>query len=363
MSRIILLLDDRADFQAERSTAQIARGVGQDFVTEVQRIGPGRTYFNPVDAVLRLRRTVRDGVMIHAFGATALTVAAMSGPSRILFTPPPEMKLSTIRWLRAVMGYRDVQVICPTSTQRRQCVERGVPLERCHLIRPGVDFARIQRRRNDEFRAALGFAKDDFVMLAAGESTRSADHRATAWTASILHTLDPRYKMLLWGRGEMAGSVQRFGTALSHPQLIHNAESRLKRPVEFEELLCATDLVLVSASGPVATLPISICMAAALPIVSTVTPTVAELLEDRHTAVMSPPESPRALAQRVLELRIDANLQWSISDMARTEAYEYFALTRFINQHRTAYRQFAAGEKIEIQEQAPGAGLRFHGRG
>jgi hypothetical protein len=49
--------------------------------------------------------------------------------------------------------------------------------------------------------------------------------------------------------------------------------------------------------------------------------------------------------------------------MARTEAYEYFAMTRFLNQHRTAYRQFAAGEKVEILEQAPGAGLRFHGRG
>jgi hypothetical protein len=266
MMRVILLLDEGADFQAGRSAAQIARGLGDGFTTEVQRIGPGQTYFNAVDAVLRLRRISRDGTMIHAFGTSALTVAAMSGAQRILFTPPPEMRMSTLRWIRAAMAYRDVQVICSTSTQRRQCVEQGVPLERCHLIRPGVDFARIQRRRNDEFRTALGFTRDDFVMLAVGESTRPADHRATAWTASILHTLDPRYKMLLWGRGEMAGSVQQFGTALSHPQLIHCAEGRLKRPVEFEELLCATDLVLVSASGPVATLPISICMASALPI-------------------------------------------------------------------------------------------------
>ena len=37
----------------------------------------------------------------------------------------------------------------------------------------------------------------------------------------------------------------------------------------------------------------------------------------------------KALAQRIEDVRHDRNLQWAISDMARTEAYEYFALTRF----------------------------------
>jgi hypothetical protein len=49
--------------------------------------------------------------------------------------------------------------------------------------------------------------------------------------------------------------------------------------------------------------------------------------------------------------------------MARTEAYEYFSTARFLNQYRNAYRQIVGGEKVEIPEQAPGAGLRFHGRG
>jgi len=77
----------------------------------------------------------------------------------------------------------------------------------------------------------------------------------------------------------------------------------------------------VTARGRVATLPIAICMAAALPIVSTVTYTVSELLEDRHTALMAPPGKPRLLARRVLDLLEDPTAQWSIADMARTEAY------------------------------------------
>jgi hypothetical protein len=63
-----------------------------------------------------------------------------------------------------------------------------------------------------------------------------------------------------------------------------------------------------------------------------------------------------------MDLEADAGLQWSIADMARTEAYEYFSLTRFRDQHRAAYEQLAAGRKVEIPEPAPGAGRRFHGR-
>ena len=127
--------------------------------------------------------------------------------------------------------------------------------------------------------------------------------------------------------------------------------------------------MLVTARAPVSTLPIAICMAAALPIVATVTYTIAELLEDRHTALMVPARRAdgsnlsRLLARRLLELRDDHSAQWSIADMARTEAYEYFALTRFQEQYRALYGQVARGEKVDVPQAAPGAGLRFHGRG
>ena len=168
--------------------------------------------------------------------------------------------------------------------------------------------------------------------------------------------------MLLWGRGPHARRAAEMGRKLGQPDLVRSAEARLGKKIEFEELLPAADTVLIAATGPVATLPVAVCMAAGLPVVAAVSYTVAELLEDRHTAVMVPQGSPRLLARRVLELREDPSLQWSIADMARTEAFEFFALTRFVAQYRTIYQQLAAGEKVDVPEQAPGAGLRFHGR-
>ncbi|MEI6876686.1 MAG: glycosyltransferase [Spirochaetota bacterium] len=84
-------------------------------------------------------------------------------------------------------------------------------------------------------------------------------------------------------------------------------------------------------------------MAAGLPIVSAVTYSISELLEDHHTALMVPPGSPRAMAQRILELKEDSHLQWQLADRASAEAYDFYALTRFIDEHRKLYTQTATG--------------------
>src|SRR5204863_4599377 len=126
-------------------------------------------------------------------------------------------------------------------------------------------FAKIRGRRNDILRAQLGFSPSDHVMLAAGESTRAANHRLASWAASILHVLDPRHRFLLWGKGPMSDSVIRFTHRLRRPNFLSVATERLGPDVTFEELLPAADTALMTADAPAATLPIAICMAAGLP--------------------------------------------------------------------------------------------------
>jgi glycosyltransferase involved in cell wall biosynthesis len=356
MPRVLHLLDSAADSQARRSAVHLAES------GSVRTLGRGGNWPGAAGALRALRRTRSDYDLLHTWGVFPLTLGALAGYPRIIFSPPPALTHRSVAWLRAVMQYREVRVVAATATQRRALVERGVPLERCHLIRPGVEFSRIRRRRDPGLRAALGLGDDDFVLLAAGESTVPANHRDAVWSASILHVLDSRYTLLLWGRGAALSSVLRFAGRLGNPHMLRVAEHRLRRALEFEELLPAADMVLVTADGPVAALPICTAMAAGLPIVSTVTYTLGELLEDRHTALMVPTHSPSAIAQRILQLREDRSLQWAVSDMARTEAYEYFSLTRFLSQWRAFYDQYAAGQPVEVPELRPGPGLRFHGR-
>ena len=367
MIRVLHVCPADPDFQTARAVRQLSvapgPGPGAGFDVWVRRIGRGGEYGSVPVAALALRKQAEQVDLVHAWGVSALSSAALAPFRRLIFTPTGFPTRRQIAWLRAIMHYRDVHVICPTATLRRTYVERGVPLARCHLIRPGVEFARINRRRDRSLRAALGLDDAHRVLLAPGESTRDAAHRLAAWAAAILNVLDHQTRLLLWGRGPLARSLQRFSHKVRQPELIILAEDRLRRRVEFEELFPASDMVVVAATGPVAALPIATAMAAGLPIVATVTPTVAELLEDRHTALMTQPDNPRLLTERIFQLRNDARAQWSLADMARTEAYEYFSVTRFLEQHRTAYRQASAGLPIELADQPAGAGLRFHGRG
>jgi glycosyltransferase involved in cell wall biosynthesis len=363
MIRVLHLLEQYPDYQTESGATKLRNDRSGSFDVTTRTIGLHGDWTNTAMAILWMRRHREPIDLVHAWGERALSVAALGTASPIVYSPTRFPSRRATRWLRAVMSVRDVNVVCPTDTMRRAFVERGVPIGRCHLIRPGVDFSKIKRRRNPALRRALGFADDDYVMLAAGESTRAAAHDQAVWAGSILHVLDPHYRLLLWGRGEMARRTQRFAEKTEQQTLLSVATKRLGRDVAFQELFAGADMVLATARGPVDTLAIAASMASGLPIVATVSTTVAELLEDRHTALMVGKAAPRAVAQRVLDLRADPSLQWSIADMARTEAYEFFSLTRFLSQWRGVYQQIAAGDAVQVAHQAPGAGLRFHGRG
>jgi glycosyltransferase involved in cell wall biosynthesis len=199
-------------------------------------------------------------------------------------------------------------------------------------------------------RRRLGLSDEHRVLIAPGESTRAAAHAAAFWAVSILNYLDTRYHLLCWGRGQQIGAIRRFAAGLKQPELLCLAEERLGESIEFETLCSAADGALVTATDPVPTLPVAVCMASGLPIVATATYTVSELLEDRHSALMLSKATARSLGQRVLDLWIDPRQTASIRDTARTEAYEFFSQSRFVNQYRQVYRQIAGGQPVSIDE-------------
>jgi len=358
MIRVLHLVPTDADFQAERGAMQLAMGLGRDFSTELRTIGPGGDWPSLIFAARQLRK-IGGFDVIHAWGSKPLTAAAMGARGPLVYSPAPDLQKRGVKWLSSIMQYRDVEVVAPSATLRNALMSTGITPTKCHLIRPGVDFGRI-KRRTPQLRESLGLSKDNLVLLASGESTKGANHRLAAWAAGILGAVDERWKLILWGRGPQTQNVKEFAKRVYRGNIMVVAESSTQR-VEYEELLGACDVVLNTAKGAVATLPLAMAMAAATPIVSTVTYTAGELLEDHHNALLVPRPGARLLAQRVLNLNGDGGLKWRLTDMARTEAYDYFSLTRFLEQWREVYRQVAAGESVHVLERE-GAGARFHGR-
>jgi glycosyltransferase involved in cell wall biosynthesis len=337
MPAILHLLCQSTDEQTRRLHEMLTCQLGSGFSSTTRTLGRGADFRNLPIAVLKLRDEGAD--LTHAWGIAPLAAAILAGHRRLFFSPDRFLGPRSLSWVRSMMSRRPgIEMICPTAAQQRLAVTRGIPFDRCHVIRPGVDFGRL-RRRDPLLRQQLGLADDDFVLLAPGESTNPSGHDQAVWAAGILNVLDPRYKLLLWGRGPRTEFLMELGRRLRQTQMLKFAEPMLSRTVEFEELLPQADACLIAAGGSIPTLPILTTMAAGIPIVSTVTYLLAEQLEDRHTALMVPRRSPRALAQRVLDLREDDNLRWRIADTARAEAYEFFSMTRMLEEYRAMYER------------------------
>ncbi|HSI34195.1 MAG TPA: glycosyltransferase [Tepidisphaeraceae bacterium] len=348
MARILLLHDAVPDYQTSRAAEAVAARPGA-FEIATRTIGTGGTHRATLSAAWRLHKPAREFDLAHALGGRALVAASLAGFRHIVHTPTEFPSQKRIGWLRALALYRDLRIVCPTATMHRALVTAGLPEDRCHLVQPGVDFSRVRAKRDAALRAALGFDDSHHVLLAPGESTRAAGHDQVAWAAAILDVLDKKTRLLLWGRGGRAPSIAQFARKINQPALVTLAEQRLGRRVEFEELPGVADAAVVAPTEPAPTLPIAVCMAAGLPIAATVTPTVSELLEDRHTALMTQPAVPRLLARRILDLRDDAQLRWKLTDTARAEAYEFYPQTRFVKEMQGVY---------ELALSAPGAARR-----
>src|SRR5205085_4161642 len=154
MIRVLHLVEVGADFQTERSVLQLATGLGEGFSCEVKTIGPAGDWPQLVGAARGLRRMGGFDV-VHAWGTRSLTAAAMGGRGPIVYSPAADLGRRGAKWLSAISQYKDVEVVAPSATLRKSLVRSGVAIEKCHLIRPGVDFGRI-KRRNPQIRESLG---------------------------------------------------------------------------------------------------------------------------------------------------------------------------------------------------------------
>lgn len=339
MVQVLHLMSTEGNLHTERTSALIRRFAPDEISIAVRSIGRGGVYRNVGHAALSLRfgRGVPFDV-IHAFDAPSL-LAACAAPCPLIFSPS-DSPGTVPAWWRRAMVYRNGTVIATTAVQRRRLISQGIPAPRCDVIPPPVDlYPALSAEPEHIVRSSLGLSPEDHVILAPSESNRSAGHLLALHAVSILHVLDPRCRMLIWGRGQAAGRLERLARLLRQPRLLVSAEPRLGRPIEFERLVRLADLALI-ASPQLPAMATAMCMAAALPIISGVSPSCSELLQDGLTASLAPKFAPRLIAQRLLQAIENPAAATVLGRNARSAAERRFqpmqAVRRFISLYRHA---------------------------
>ena len=336
MVHVIHLLGPQAGPEAERDSRLLTAAPGRSFPITVRRIGRGGDYrhWTTAAATLRLGSAPMFD-LIHVWDTTALLAALVAGVP-IVFTIPQPLSARDRRWIRFGSRRHNFHLVTHAAAQLDRCVRLGIKSQRCHVVPPGVNWSRIPKRRDDALRRRLGFTPDEYVLLAPGETSFHSGHRQAVWTTSILHTLDPRYRLLLWGHGNLCETVQSLAARLNQPRLLVIARQQLGK-VSLEELLGVADSALVVGGEADALPPLAACMAAGLPVVTAATPPLREFLQTDQPPVLIAGQKPRELAAAILRLREDQEFSRRLGENARAYAECHFAAGEFISRMRRLY--------------------------
>ncbi len=323
MAQVTHLLDDDADEQARQILAALVRGMHGGIESQTAKMGYAGDCRGVPGAIALLRRT-RPEVTV-AWGLKPLAAAVLAGRGRILFSPARFAGPRALRWIRLMMNRAEVTMVCPSVTQQRLAISRGIDARRCVVIPPAVEIGAVPTQRDAGLRHELGFGESDFIVLAPGESTLLSGHEHAVWASLILHVIDPACKLLVWGKGPKAAGLSRLPGRLGL-DFITLAERKLGRSIPFEQLLGVADVCLATPVGMAPMLPIIQAMAAGVPIVAVRNSLIDELVRDQQSALTVPRCSPRELVRRVLDLRGDSGLRAQIIEGAQTHAIRHHAM-------------------------------------
>jgi glycosyltransferase involved in cell wall biosynthesis len=337
MLGVLHLHPPRCDFQTQRCLEILFKNVGCELAMTSLSIGPGGKCQNLPEAVFRLRRARYDRTHIaHAWGPAELLAAAAAGFSNLVFSPQARIQPKWWKWIELILRNRRVEVVCPTQFVRRAFISHGANPERCRVIYPAVDASRLNGT-NREIRARLGLKESDLVLLAPGESFRDASHTSALWAAAILNFLNPRYRLLIWGRGPMVESMKRFARVAASDALLVIAEAAIGGEIDFEQIVPAADAALFCARAPSPILPLGVCLSAGLAVVASESEEMREFLQDDVNALVEPSVNPRRLAQRVRELQDDPSARQRLAQAARSTGGAQFSIARFTEDWRAVY--------------------------
>jgi glycosyltransferase involved in cell wall biosynthesis len=240
MKRALIIHPSDGDYETSALVRAIARDTdgGADFVS----VGPGGLFRDWLSCARHVRS--RKPAVIHAISSRALRAAVANGAAPILFTPLGRVCTGD----KLIRGLRDVTVVVQSAAWRSKLEPA---FGRTHVMpspliqwRHPVSAHTRDADARAQFRARLGINENDLVIVAPGESTRHADHRLAVWVAIILHVLDARCRLVLWGRGPQADAVERFAFGLKFGAFTVAVEPTLGTEVGHGQVLNCADVVL-----------------------------------------------------------------------------------------------------------------------
>lgn len=278
--------------------------------------------------------------LVHAWGVRA-AAAARTTPDvpLVLQLFDPRIAQTRVRLIRTIARRQRFAVVCSCEIVRRRLIEGGLAPDLAVVIRPAVDFSRLNHYRRSSLRETLGLTRDAYVAIVPEPITRR-DGQYDAVLAVVLKNSATRdLRIILPGDSREKRRIARLtGTIPPWDALVIPDHS----PV-FEHLLAVSDVLLVTPRGDTSTTAIAWAMAAGVAVIGTAVHAVAELIANKVNGLLFKQIPGRSMSPSIVHLLADRAAQKKVIETARGQAYEVFSLRRYAEQYRQLYANVLRG--------------------
>jgi glycosyltransferase involved in cell wall biosynthesis len=368
MNRVLHLLDGGCAWEQRVALAQLTSGSAADPISAAcigvfpfeaweRALGIGIDALtararSPMLVAPFLRRTLiaNPVELVHAWGADALAAAAAATSNQVLVTTvfDPGLADWQVNLLRTVSERPRFGIVCTAERVRRRLVERGVPYERCVVVRPGVDFAIVRDVNADALRSALGIPPEARLFTMPVPLAQRDGHCAALWAVLMRRYLEEPAILVVPGAGREVGRVRELAAASGQADAVLFTGER----VPVERLIAAADDLIIGDIDEIPMTAAAWAMAASTRITAPATYATTEVLSnDLNAFLLKAPAGWRQRAAR-LAARLDRDPSTArICDVARGQAYEVFSRRRFVRQVEQVYANLRDGK-------APAADIR-----
>jgi glycosyltransferase involved in cell wall biosynthesis len=245
----------------------------------------------------------------------------------------------------------DRMTIVSQAAADRFVAEGTIPRELLSVVPNGVDIHRFQEvasSARETLRRSLGLQRE-FAWLAVGRFAPAKDYPNMLRGFALVHEAHPDSVLLLVGRGSLQGEAEALALELGLATCVRFLGPRHDVP----ELMSAADGYVLSSAWEGMPVVLLEAAAAGLPIVATSVGGNREVVRDRESGYLVPPQDPDALGLAMRRLMGMSQAQRrSMGHQGREHVQANYGLSSVVDRWESLYHEVLAAKGITPAEPA-----------
>jgi sugar transferase (PEP-CTERM/EpsH1 system associated) len=297
-----------------------------------------------ISVVLKLRRLIiQKGIRIlhtNNFTSWLYGVLASRGVKgvRHIHTEHSNVKRKRRGWGEKLLCHYTDFVICVSDDVRDFMINnQSIPEKQLRVIHNGVDSDKFSpsAERKEHIRTQLGIRYNRPVVGIVARLDPIKDHRTLLKAFALLSDNIPDALLLIIGDGEMRASLESLNRALG----LENNVRFLGERQDIPDLLNAMDIFVLTSLSEGHNVSLLESMSSGLPVVATSVGGNVEIVRDKETGLLVPPDNPEELSAKLGVMLRDEALRMKMGEKGRARVLECFDLQAMLENYKGVYKK------------------------